>query len=139
MRLTLYARGPQPADEVWERYAAPARWPEWAPYILGVDTAADRIRPGVTGQVRGPLGVTVSFAVTEVDERARTWAWDVALGASASQLNRVRLSLDHGVRPSGAGTRTWLTVHGPPAVVLPYLVPARLSLEMLVRRPARAR
>lgn len=128
MRLTLHARGPQPADEVWERYAVPARWPEWAPYITGVDGAEHRIRAGSTGHVRGPLGLRVAFAVTAVDEDARTWAWDVALGP-------LRLSLDHGVRASGAGTRTWLTVDGPAPFVLPYLVPARLSLEMLVRRP----
>ncbi|WP_202968953.1 hypothetical protein [Pseudonocardia sp. EC080625-04] len=54
MRLTLHARGPQPADEVWERYAVPARWPEWAPYIVGVDCSDPRIRAGSTGHVRGP-------------------------------------------------------------------------------------
>ncbi|MFP5021705.1 SRPBCC family protein [Pseudonocardia phyllosphaerae] len=128
MRTTLHARGPQPADAVWERYAVPARWPEWAPYITGVDCSDARIRRGSLGRVRGPLGVTVAFTVTAVDEATATWSWDVRLGPLA-------LSLDHGVRPSGGGTRTWLTVHGPAALVLPYLVPARVSLEMLVRRP----
>ncbi|MEU6700840.1 SRPBCC family protein [Pseudonocardia sp. NPDC046786] len=130
MRLTLHARGPQPADEVWERYTVPARWPEWAPLITGVDCRDDRIRTGSTGAVRGPFGVPqVRFTVTELDERLGTWAWDVALGP-------VRLSLDHGVRPSGGGTRTWLTIEGPAAAVLGYALPARASLEMLVRRPA---
>ncbi|MEQ3549407.1 SRPBCC family protein [Pseudonocardia nematodicida] len=127
MRLTLHARGPLPADEVWERYASPARWPEWAPYITGVDCGVTRIRTGSAGRVRGPLGVSAGFVVTAVDEYAGTWSWDVVAGPA-------QLSLDHGVRPSGAGTRTWLTVSGPAAVVLPYTVPARVSLEMLVRR-----
>ncbi|ANY09284.1 SRPBCC family protein [Pseudonocardia sp. HH130630-07] len=129
MRLTLHARGPCPADEVWERYADPARWSGWAPYITGVECSDPRIRPGSTGRVRGPLGVAATFAVTAVDAGARTWSWDVALGP-------VRLSLDHGVRSAGGGTRTWLVVDGPPPVVLPYAVPARVSLEMLVRRGA---
>ncbi|BBG02423.1 MULTISPECIES: SRPBCC family protein [Pseudonocardia] len=128
MRLTLHARGPQPADEVWERYAVPSRWPDWAPWITGVDCPDDRIRTGSTGVVRGPLGVPAArFTVTELDERLGTWAWDVGLGP-------VRLSLDHGVRPSGGGSRTWLTIEGPAAAVLGYALPARVSLEMLVRR-----
>ena len=127
MRLTLHARGPQPADAVWERYAVPALWPRWAPYVVGVECAAERLRPGVTGRVHGPLGASATFAVTELDERAGTWSWEVAAGP-------LRLGLDHGVRPSGDGTRTWLTMTGPAAVVLAYAVPARVSLELLVRR-----
>lgn len=125
MRTTLHARGPLPADEVWERYAVPARWPRWAPYILGVECADHRIGVGSAGYVRGPLGVRVAFVVTAFDDDARTWSWDVALGP-------VVLSLDHGVRASGEGTRTWLTVAGPAPVVLPYLVPARVSLALLL-------
>lgn len=127
MRITIHARGPRPADEVWERYAVPDRWPVWAPYILGVDCTDARIVAGSTGTVRGPLGVTVTFTVTAVDEDAGTWSWDVALGP-------VALSLDHGVAPAGRGTRTWLTVHGPAPALAAYLPLARLSLEFLVRR-----
>ncbi|MET0190659.1 MAG: SRPBCC family protein [Pseudonocardia sediminis] len=127
MRVTLHARGPQPADEVWERYAVPARWPVWAPYILGVDASDDRIVTGTTGKVRGPLGIAVAFTVTAVDEDAGTWSWDVTLGPLA-------MTLDHGVAPDATGTRTWLTVDGPAAALVGYLPLARVSLEMLVRR-----
>lgn len=127
MHVVLHARGPLPPGEVWERYAVPARWPGWAPYILGVDCPDRRIRPGSAGHVRGPLGLRVAFEVTAVDERAGTWSWEVALGP-------VRVRLDHGVRASGGGTRTWLAADGPAPVVLAYLLPARVSLEMLVRR-----
>jgi hypothetical protein len=127
VRITIHARGPRPADEVWERYAVPERWPVWAPYITGVECTEPRIVAGSTGTVRGPLGVTVTFAVTAVDEDAGTWSWDVALGPLA-------LSLDHGVAPVGSGTRTWLTVDGPAPVLAAYLPLARLSLEFLVRR-----
>jgi hypothetical protein len=127
MRHTLHARGPRSAGLVWERYAVPEQWPVWAPYILGVECTDPRILEGSTGRVRGPLGVTVAFAITAVDEDAGTWSWDVALGPLA-------LSLDHGVSPAGSGTRTWLTVDGPAPVLAAYLPLARLSLEFLVRR-----
>src|SRR3712207_7069261 len=31
--LTLHTTGPIGPDEVWERYAVPARWSQWAPQI----------------------------------------------------------------------------------------------------------
>ncbi len=127
MRTTIHARGPRSPALVWERYAVPDNWPVWAPYILGVECTEPRIVPGSTGRVRGPLGVSVAFAVTAVDESAGTWSWDVALGPLA-------LSLDHGVAVAGSGTRTWLTVDGPAPVLVSYLPLARLSLEFLVRR-----
>jgi hypothetical protein len=125
MRATARATGPAPAAEVWERYAAPARWPEWAPQITAVRASAPRISPGVTGQVSGPLGLRVRFVVSEVDERRRTWAWRVRLGP-------LRLTLWHGVEPTPAGTATWLRVHGPAVVVAGYLPVARTALRRLV-------
>ncbi|MFC5947030.1 SRPBCC family protein [Pseudonocardia lutea] len=141
MRTTIDATGPVPADEAWDRYARPRRWPEWAPYLLGVEASADRLVPGMTGRVRGPLRLAVPFTVTEVHEpggagpagspAARpgtgSWAWEVRFGP-------IGLSLDHGVEPRGSGTRTWLTVEGPWPVLALYLPLARVSLEMLVRR-----
>lgn len=116
-----------PAALVWERYADPARWAGWAPQISRVDTAATRIAPGATGTVHGPLGVRVAFVVTAVDEAARTWAWDVALGP-------LRLHLRHGVEADGG---TWLTVDGPAWVLAGYLPVARIALQRLVASPAR--
>lgn len=108
----------------------PARWPGWAPYIRGVDVAAERVAPGVAGRVRGPLGLRAAFVVTAVDEPRRTWSWDVRLGP-------VRLHLDHGVEAHARGCATWLAVRGPGPVVLVYLPVARFSLRRLVRpRPA---
>ena len=121
--LTLHATGPIGPDEVWERYAVPARWSQWAPQITGVEPSAPRLAPGVTGRVRGPLGVRVRFTVTEVDEAARTWAWLARLGP-------LRLALRHGVEPDGS---TWLTVRGPAPVVLPYLPVAHIALRCLTR------
>jgi hypothetical protein len=121
------ARGRASAALVWERYAVPAFWAGWAPQIRRVETAAARIAPGVTGTVHGPLGVRVAFVVTAVDEAARTWAWDVALGP-------LHLHLRHGVEDDGA---TWLTVDGPAPVLAAYLPVARIALQRLVTPTSR--
>jgi Polyketide cyclase / dehydrase and lipid transport len=123
-----HVTGPVPTAQVWERYAVPARWPDWAPQIRGVEATAGRIAPGVTGRVRGPLGVRVSFVVAEVDAKARTWSWDVRFGP-------LRMHLRHGVDVDPGGTATWLVVRGPALAVAAYLPVARYALRRLVRRP----
>src|ERR1700761_4542586 len=75
--LRVSARGSVAPGVAWERYADPARWPRWAPQIRRVETAGDRIGPGLRGRVVGPLGVAVSFVIDDVDEVARTWSWSV--------------------------------------------------------------
>jgi len=127
MDVTIGACGRVPAAEVWERYVVPARWPEWAPQIVRVAASTARIVRGTTGQVHGPLGLRVDFTVTEVDEAARTWAWDVVLGL-------LRLHLRHGVELDGAGSSTWLAVRGPAPVLTVYLPVARIALHRLVHR-----
>jgi Polyketide cyclase / dehydrase and lipid transport len=129
VRGSARATGPVPPAQVWERYAVPERWPDWAPQIARVQASAPRIGPGVTGRVWGPLGVRIRFVVTEVDERLRTWAWSVRLG-------RLRLRLEHGVDADPAGSATWLRVHGPAPVVAAYLPVARLALHRLVHAPS---
>jgi hypothetical protein len=126
MEASTRASGPAGPDLVWRRYAEPARWPDWAPQIRRVDTAAGRIAPGVTGTVRGPFGLPVRFTVTDVDELERRWAWDARLGP-------IRLHLRHGVDPDGRGASTWLTARGPAAVLMAYLPIARFALHRLVR------
>ena len=78
----------------------------------------------MTGRVRGPLGVRVSFVVTEVDA-PRTWSWDVRLGP-------LRMHLRHGVDADPAGTATWLVVRGPALAVAAYVPVARHALRRLV-------
>ena len=125
--LTLHATGPETPAEVWERYAVPARWPEWAPQITGVELPAARLAAGVRGRVRGPLGVTLPFVVETVDETARRWSWTVSFGP-------VRLHLLHWVseRPDG-GSTTGLRVTGPAPLVVGYAPLAHLAIGRLVR------
>jgi len=125
--LTLHATGTAPPGEAWERYAVPARWPGWAPQITGVEIPVDRLTPGASGRVLGPLGVAVPFTVEEVDEAARRWSWQVAVGP-------LRVRLLHWVAegPDG-GTTTGLRLSGPALLVLGYAPAARLALGRLVR------
>ncbi|MGY1622345.1 SRPBCC family protein [Geodermatophilus sp. SYSU D00965] len=125
--LTLHATGPEAPAEVWERYAVPARWPEWAPQITGVELPVPRLAAGVHGRVRGPLGVALPFVVDAVDEPARRWSWTVALGP-------VRLHLLHWVAegPDG-GSTTGLRMAGPAPLVLGYAPLARWAIGRLVR------
>lgn len=123
--LTLSARGPRSPEEVWTRYAEPARWPEWSPQIRAVRASAARIAPGVDGEVAGWCGLGVRFVIDEVDESARCWTWRVHTGP-------IQLRLGHDVRADGPGTRTTLRIDGPALVVAGYLPLARVALHRLV-------
>ena len=130
--LTLHATGPVAPDEAWNRYLHPARWSGWAPQITGVQLTDGspgpaRIAQGVTGRVRGPLGLTVPFLVDEVDEASRQWRWTVQVGPA-------RLTLLHWVPPGvDGGTTTGLRVRGPLPLVAGYAPAALLALHGLVR------
>jgi hypothetical protein len=125
--LTLHATGPVDPAEAWDRYLHPARWSSWSPYITGVDTDALQITQGVTGRVRGPVGVSVAFLVDEVDTATRRWRWTVQVGPA-------RLTLLHWVAPGpDGGTTTGLRVRGPLPLVLGYAPAALVALHGLVR------
>lgn len=127
VKITVSATGSIDADRAWERYMNPDLWPQWAPQIQGVETEADRLSAGTRGTVKGPLGFAVDFEVDEVNEAAWTWSWH------AWWQNRILgLQLEHGVLRTATGTKTWLTVHGTPPLVLPYLPVAQFALTRLV-------
>jgi hypothetical protein len=125
--LTLHATGPVAPAEAWDRYFHPARWSSWAPQITGVVTDAERIAQGVTGRVRGPIGLTVPFVIDEVDAASRRWRWTVQVGPA-------RLTLLHWVTsgPEG-GTTTGLRARGPLMLAAGYAPAALVALHGLVR------
>jgi hypothetical protein len=125
--LTIHASGPASPAAAWERYAELGRWTEWAPQINSVAASAERIAPGVTGRVVGPVGVSATFVVDAVDEAARRWSWTVRRGP-------LRLRLQHGVRERPSGCTTWLTIDAPLPVALGYAPLARFALGRLVAR-----
>ncbi|MFJ3222532.1 SRPBCC family protein [Streptomyces sp. NPDC086783] len=125
--MTLHAEGTAPVDEVWLRYVTPTCWPSWSPQIRAVRVAADRIVPGMSGQVVSLARITASFVIESVDEERREWTWRVRLGP-------VWLRLHHAVREHGDGTATTLRMEGPAPALALYAGPARLALHRLVRR-----
>jgi len=123
--------GPCPPDEVWERYARPGLWSQWAPQIRDVEVGVERMATGVRGRVRGWGGVTVDFVVDDWDDDARRWSWTVHPRLAVPALTLPALALRHGVRPTPTGSQAWLVVQGPAALVFGYLLPARLALYRL--------
>jgi hypothetical protein len=127
---TLQVRGSRAPDDVWDRYVRPARWPEWSPQIRSVRYAHERLRPGTSGTVVGPVGLTVPFDVLDVDETdpgARSWTWAARLGAW-------RVRMRHEVRPlPDGGTVTRWRVEGPAPVLAAYAPLAWVALRRLVR------
>ena len=125
--MHLHATGTVHPDEAWDRYLHPAKWSDWSPQIRGVETAFERIDPGVTGRVLGPLGFSAPFVVDAVDDAAREWLWSVDIGIGTLQLM-------HWVRPGPErGTTTGLTVSGPMPLVVGYVPLAAAALQRLVR------
>lgn len=121
----LEVRGPAAPDEVWDRYATLARWPQWAPQVSRVAAGADRLALGVRGTVYVVGALPVPFTVTSCRPADRTWSWQVRLGP-------VTLDLDHAVYAAGSGTRTTLTLTGPALVLSAYAPLARHALRRLV-------
>lgn len=128
MEITIDATGSAPAGAVWERFMDPDRWSSWAPQIQGVEYSGYRLTADTSGRVRGPLWTRIDFEVTSVDEAGWTWSWNAWL-----KHRSLGLHLTHGVSSRQEGSRTWLTVVGSPAFVLPYAPVAKLALMQLVR------
>jgi hypothetical protein len=128
LRRELSVEGPRTADDVWDRYVRPRRWPEWSPQIRSVDYSRERLAPGTFGVLHGPAGLPVRFRIIEVLESGpvRIWSWT----ASAAG---VQLTLRHTVEAAADGTRTRLTIEGFAPVVAAYLPVARWALRRLVQ------
>jgi hypothetical protein len=122
--------GPRAADDVWDSYVRPQRWPQWSPQIRSVDYPGETLSPRTAGTVHGPAGLRAGFEVTAVDATGpvRSWSWSV----SAAGLELV---LHHTVEATATGTRTGLTVGGFAPAVLAYLPVARSALRRLVAQP----
>jgi hypothetical protein len=127
LRRTLTVGGPRPADDVWDRYLRPGRWPEWSPQIRSVDYPAETLRPGTGGVVHGPAGLPVRFRIDDLTPAGpvRAWSWTVTAAG-------VRLHLRHTVEATAGGSRTGLMLDGFAPAVLLYLPLAGLALHRLV-------
>ena len=119
--IRLVANGGATRAVIWERYADPTRWHEWAPQIRKV-RADGRLRPGLRGEVIGPVGLRAGFEVETVDAARGHWSWTVAVGPA-------KIRIEHEV---GDGVAV-LMLQGPAPLVAGYAPVARLALQRLVR------
>jgi hypothetical protein len=126
LRVSVAATGPAAPRTAWDRYADLDRWPTWSPQIRRVEAPVRSLQTGLAGRVVGPAGLRVGFAVLDVDAAAMRWTWRAGVGP-------VRIQLDHGLDEQDGGTRAWVVVHAPPALVAPYLPLAWYALHRLVR------
>lgn len=117
--------GSATADEAWQRYTSPSRWPEWAPQISRVVTSDDPIRSGTRGVVHGPVLIRIPFEILDVDDASRRWSWRVGVGP-------VGLRMEHGIDEVSDGARAWVHIHAPRLLVLPYVPIAKWALRQLV-------
>lgn len=127
LRRTLDVEGPRAADDVWDRYTRPHRWPEWSPQIRSVEYPRERLAAATSGVVRGPLRFPVPFRIVDIDDTApvRTWSWTVSAAG-------VDLTLVHTVEATATGTRTGLTIDGFAPATAVYLPAAWWALRRLV-------
>ena len=127
VRYSMTVCGPRAADDVWDRYMRPRRWPEWSPQIRSVEYPAETLAPQTAGVVHGPAASRVAFRILDVTATGpiRSWAWSVSTAG-------IHLELLHVVEATTTGTQNVLTMHGFAPVVLLYLPAARLALYRLV-------
>src|SRR3712207_9595504 len=87
---------------VWDLFARPARWHEWAPHIRGAwGLGSPEVQVGRRGLVR-LLGAPVVPARITRKRAGRMWAWKVG-----------PVELTHRVEPSAEGSRVATDMHAP--------------------------
>ena len=79
-----------PAAVAWDLLVDTTRWPDWGPTVAGAQVTAGghgpRIELGATGTVRTPVGLSLPFRITQLDD-GRRWAW--AVGGVDATAHRV--------------------------------------------------
>lgn len=108
------------APAAWALLVDVDRWPEWGPSVRAAGLDSDHFEEGATGWVRTPVGLTVPFEITAVDD-GRRWSWRIA---------RIPAT-DHRVRPLGPSSCS--VGFGVPTVAAPYAVVCRRALAIIDR------
>lgn len=113
-----------PAAVAWDVLVDTTRWPDWGPTVAGAEITAGgdgpRIGLGTTGAVRTPLGLSLSFRITELDP-GRRWAW--AVGGVAATAHRVE----------ALGASRCRVTFEVPRWAAPYLAVCAVALRRLER------
>lgn len=115
-------------ERVWELYAQPERWKEWAPHVRSPrGLGHPEVEPGSSGRIRLAGLAPVWAEITSV-RPSRSWTWRVGLA-----------ELTHTVDPApGGGTAIGLAMRAPApmemAIRVGYAPLTKLLLLNLARK-----
>ncbi len=114
-------------DKVWELYAQPERWKEWAPHVRAPHgLGSPEVVPGSSGRIR-LAGVAPVWAEVTAVRPGASWTWRVGL-----------VELTHTVDPTPGGSKIGLAMRAPKpmemAIRMTYAPLTRLLLKNLARK-----
>jgi uncharacterized protein YndB with AHSA1/START domain len=114
-------------ERVWNLYAQPERWKEWAPHIRGPhNLGSPEVEPGASGRIR-LAGVAPVWAEVTAKRPGRSWTWRVGL-----------VELTHTVAPrNGGGSTIGLEMRAPAPMEIAIRVSYAPITKRLLRRLAR--
>ncbi len=115
-------------ERVWDLYAQPERWKEWAPHIRAPrGLGSPEVEPGASGHIR-LAGLAPVWAEVTAKRPGRSWTWRVGL-----------VELTHTVDPrTGGGSTIGLQMRAPApmelAIRLSYAPMTKALLKRLARK-----
>ena len=128
MTVHVQVRSDAAPERVWDLYARPERWKEWAPHIRSPhDLGNPEVEPGASGHIR-IAGLAPVWAEVTAKRPGRSWTWRVGL-----------VELTHTVDPrNGGGSTIGLAMRAPApvemAIRLGYAPITKLILKNLARK-----
>lgn len=117
-----------PPERVWELYAQPKRWKEWAPHIRSPrELGSPEVEPGASGRIH-LAGLAPVWAEVTAKRPGQSWTWRVGL-----------VELTHTVAPrNGGGSTIGLEMRAPApmemAIRMGYAPITKLLLKNLARK-----
>lgn len=128
MTVLVHVESRASPERVWDLYAQPARWKEWAPHIRSPHSLGDpEVEPGASGRIH-LAGLAPVWAEVTSKRPGQSWTWRVGL-----------VELTHTVlpRPDG-GSTIGLAMRAPApmemALRIGYTPITRLLLKNLARK-----
>ena len=114
-------------EEVWDLYAQPERWKEWAPHIRAPrNLGSPEVEPGASGRIH-LAGLAPVWAEVTAKRPGRSWTWRVGL-----------VELTHTVEPrNGGGSTIGLEMRAPAPMEMAIRVSYAPITKKLLKNLAR--
>lgn len=128
MTVRVEVESQAPPQEVWELYAQPERWKEWAPHLRAPHAlGSPEVEPGASGRIH-LAGLAPVWAEVTSKRPGSSWTWRVGL-----------VELTHTVEPrNGGGSLIGLAMRAPlpmeVAIRATYAPFAKALLKRLARK-----